>query len=143
MSIGCFVDKDHPPSPDEMKGALGETSPLWEKLLQFIEETYHMPGEVSFGGKNYGWNIWYRKGGKSLVSLYPQEESIVAQVVLGKDQVAKALELSLGEKVGKMVRETPQLHDGEWLFIPVTTERDVQDVEQLLLVKKRPVNKRS
>jgi hypothetical protein len=27
----------------------------------------------------------------------------VAQVVLGKDQVEKALELSLGEKVGKMV----------------------------------------
>jgi len=42
-----------------------------------------MPDEFSFGGKNYGWNIWYRKSGKSLVSLYPQEKSIVAQVVLG------------------------------------------------------------
>ncbi|MBA4375940.1 MAG: hypothetical protein C0401_07185 [Anaerolinea sp.] len=63
----------------------------------------------------------------------------MAQVVLGKEQVEKALCLRLGAKVGNMVRETPQLHDGKWLFIPVTTEVDVQDIEQLLLTKKRPV----
>ena len=49
--------------------------------------------------------------------------------------------------MGKMVsvkitvRETQQFHDGRWLFIPITTETDVQDVEQLLLGKKRPVCK--
>jgi hypothetical protein len=141
MSIGCFLDKNHPPSPDELKDALGETFLLWERLLQFIEDTYQLRVEFSYGGKNYGWNLWYRPGGKPLVSLYPQENGIVAQVVLGKDQVEKALALDLGEKVGKMVRETPQLHDGKWLFIPVATETDVRDVEQLLLVKKRPVKK--
>ena len=86
-----YIDKNHQPSPQESKEALGPSFPLWERLLQFIEDTYQMPGEFSFGGKNYGWNIWYRKSGKSLVSLYPQDKSIVAQVVLGKDQVEKAL----------------------------------------------------
>ena len=63
------------------------------------------------------------------------------QVVLGREQVEKALTLSLGANVSRVVHETPSLHDGRWLFIKITTETDVTDVEQLLLLKKRPVKK--
>jgi hypothetical protein len=143
MAVGCFLDKTRPPSPGDVKDALGECFPLWEGMLQFIEDTYQLRVEFSYGGKNYGWNLWYRPGGKALVSLYPQENSFVAQVVLGKDQLEKALGLSLGEKVGKMVQETPLLHDGKWLFISVDSQTDLQDVQRLLLVKKRPVMKKS
>ena len=139
MSIGCFVDKSRAPSPEEMRAALGPAFPYWERLMEFIAATYAIPPNLSFGGKNYGWNLRYRKGGKSLLSLYPQQNGFFAQVVLGKEQVEKALTLSLGEKVGTLVRDTPQLHDGKWLWIPVTCEADAADVEQLLLVKRRPV----
>lgn len=100
-----------------------------------------MPGELSWGGSKYGWNLWYRKSGKSLVSLYPQEGHFIAQVVLGREQVEKALALPLGGKVGGMVRDTPQLHDGKWLFISIDSARDVEDIMQLLLLKKKPVKK--
>jgi hypothetical protein len=62
-------------------------------------------------------------------------------VVLGKAQAEQALSLELGEKTSKMVRETPQLHDGRWLWIPVLDEADAEDVEQLLLVKMRPIQR--
>ena len=97
--------------------------------------------DMTYGGKNYGWNLWYRKSGRSLVSLYPQENAFIAQVVLGREQVEKALSLSLGENVGRVLHETPSLHDGRWLFIKITTETDLVDVEQLLMLKKRPVKK--
>ncbi len=139
MPIGFFLDKTHEPSAEEIAAALGAAKPWWDRLLAFIAETYQMPGEFSFGGKNYGWNMWYRKSGKSLVSLYPQKDSLIAQVVLGKAEVEQAEALTLGEHVGQVFRETPQLHDGRWLFIPVISAADVDDVEQLLLVKKRPV----
>ncbi len=142
MTISYFTDKSVQPSLSELKSVLNSAFPLWDSLVHFIDEHYQMAGELSYGGKNYGWNLWYRKSGKSLVSLYPQSESFVAQVVLGKAQVEKALGLELGAKVGDMVRETPQLHDGKWLFIPVTTETDVQDIERLLFVKKRPIKKK-
>ncbi len=142
MPIGCFVDKTRVPSAEEICEALGPAFPLWEALLQFIETNYQIPGALTYGGKNYGWNLWYRKSGKALASLYPQRGCFVAQVVLGKDQVAKALDLPLGEPVARLLRETPQLHDGKWLFISVTSPQDERDVEQLLLVKKRPVKKR-
>ena len=111
----------------------------WQSLVDFIAVQYQIPPDLNFGGKNYGWNLWYRKSGKTLVSLFPQQDGFVAQVILGKDQVEKALALDLGENVGCVLRETPQLHDGRWLFILVKTARDVQDVEQLLQLKRRPL----
>jgi hypothetical protein len=40
-----------------------------------------------------------------------------------------------------MLRENPQLRDGRWLFIPVTSLSDAEDVEKLMLVKMRPPRK--
>jgi len=142
MSIGCFLDKTQSPSPEELRTVMRDSYLLWERLVLFIDANYQIPGELSYGGKKYGWNLWYRKSGKSLVSLYPAEGNFVAQVVLGREQVERALALSLGETVGRMLRETPQLHDGKWLFIPVNSAEDEQDVEQLLRVKKNLVKRK-
>jgi len=139
MAIGIFTDKSHQPTEQEIQEAIGEAYPFWERLLRFIQTNYQIPGEMSFGGKNYGWNLWYRKSGKSLTSLFPQQDSFIAQIVLGREQSEKAASLELGQTVGRLVGETPQLHDGKWLFIPVSEEPDAQDVERLLLLKRRPI----
>jgi hypothetical protein len=107
---------------------------LWERAIRSVEAGGRVSGEwTTWGG---GWNIRYRRGGKSLVALYPQREGFVAQVVLGKAQAEQALALDLRDKVGKMLREQPQLRDGKWLYIPVLTTADVEDVEQLLDLKR-------
>ena len=135
MSVGYFVDRSHQPSPEEIRLALGSLYPLWERLTRFIDTNYQIAGEFSFWGPaKSGWNLRYRRKGKALVALYPQKERIIAQVVLGKAQAEQALSLKLGEKVSKMLREAPQLHDGRWLSIPVLNQADAEDVEQLLLV---------
>jgi hypothetical protein len=138
MSIGIFLDKDHQPTMSEVFDALGSKQPLWEKLTQFIASNYPISGGWNFGGKNYGWNVWYRKSGKTLVSLYPQQGGFVAQIVLGKNQVEQALDLKFGNNVGTILKETPKLHDGRWLFICVKTEKDIKDIEQLLQIKRKP-----
>ena len=138
MSIGSFCEKDHQPSTQEILHALGSKQPLWEKLTQFISDNYEIPGLLNFGGSKYGWNLWYRKSGKTLVTLYPNEEYFVAQIVLGRDQAKQALDLKLGRNVQKVMLSTPQLHDGQWLFIKVRTGKDVKDIEQLLQIKKHP-----
>jgi hypothetical protein len=143
MAISYFVDKSHPPRMEEVDKVLGTARSLWMQIVEYIATSYSMTGDMTYGGKNYGWNLWYRRSGKSLASLYPQENAFIAQVVLGREQVEKALALSLGDNVRRVVHDTPSLHDGRWLFIKITTETDVTDVEQLLLLKKRPVNKKN
>ena len=140
MTVGYFTDRGHPPAAGEIRSALDSRYPLWERLNRFIESNYQIDGEWSFWGPSKsGWNLRYRRKGRALIALYPQQERIIAQIVLGKAQAERALGLKLGEKVSKMLREAPQLHDGRWLFIPVLNAADAEDVEQLLLAKMRPV----
>ncbi len=73
MTIGLFADKDYQPTETAVLAALGAKRALWEELTQFIADNYPIPGEWNFGGKNYGWNLWYRKSGKTLITLYPQK----------------------------------------------------------------------
>jgi hypothetical protein len=129
--------------PEEIRRALGSRYNLWERLIRFIERNYRADGRFSrWGPQKSGWNLRFRSRGKALVALYPQDERIMVQVVLGKPAAARALELQLGDKVRQQLREAPQLHDGRWLFIAVREERDAEDVEQLLLVKVPPMGTR-
>ncbi len=139
MAISAFSDKGHRPDFEEVCGVLGSRQSLWLRLNQFMLDYYGLPGEWKFYGKSYGWIVWFRKGGRTIVSFYPQAEGVVAQIVLSASQVPAALALRLGAKTRHLIEETPQLHDGRWLFIPVRTERDARDVEQLILLKARPV----
>jgi len=144
MPVGSLLDKTHQPTPQDIQQTLGASWPFWDDLTRFLAETYpEIPPELSYGGKKYGWNLWYRKSGKSLLSLFPNEGYFVAQIVLGNAQVELALGLQLGEAVGTLLRETPQFHDGRWLFIPVRTGQDAADVKQLLGVKRRPKQAKS
>jgi len=139
MTGSCFTDPKHQPTPEEIRSALGSCFPLWERLTIFIEKSYRIEGTWStWGPAKSGWNLRYRRNGKSLTALHPQQERILAQIVLGKAQAERALQLELGEKISRMLREAPQLRDGRWLFIPVTSESDAKDVEKLLLAKMRP-----
>lgn len=142
MNIGYFIDRSHPPSPEEIRSALGSRYGLWERLRRFIETQFQISGEFSFWGpEKSGWNLRYREKGRALIALYLQQERIMAQVVLGKAQAEEALSLKLGKKVSKLLRESPQLRDGRWLFIPVLNEADAEDVEKLLRVKMRPTRR--
>ena len=135
MRISHFTDRKHPPSADEIRLVLGYKYELWERVIRTVEADDRVSGEwTTWGG---GWNVRYRRGGKSLVALYPQQGGFVAQVVLGRAQAEQALALDLGDEVGKMLRERPQLRDGKWLYIPVLTAADVEDVERLIELKRQ------
>jgi hypothetical protein len=137
-----FKISSQPPSQGEIRSVLGSRYPLWERLTRFIESNYQITGEFStWGPAGVGWGLRYRRKGRALLALYPGKDSIIAQVVLGKAQAKRALNLELGEKVSKLLREAPQLRDGRWLSIPVLDDADAADVEQLLLVKMRPVRR--
>ncbi len=136
MKMDTSADRSLPPSSEEIRFALGSRYTLWQRLTRIIEANDHVVGVWStWGPAKLGWGLRYRRKGKALVALYPQREKIIAQVVLGRAQAERALSLKFGEKVSKMLRDAPQLRDGRWLSIPVLIEADVEDIEQLLLVK--------
>jgi hypothetical protein len=139
MSIGLFTDKEHEPTQKEIAEELGPAAPLWKELIQFLRENYGMEGEFNHYGKKYGWTRRYRKSGKALISLFPAKDHFVAQVVLNPAQTEKALEAGLGKDTIHLIEEAHAYHDGRWLWIKVKSKRTLEDVKQLLLIKRKPV----
>ncbi|TET22689.1 MAG: DUF3788 domain-containing protein [Candidatus Stahlbacteria bacterium] len=141
MSMGIFTDKEHEPTRKEIAQALGQTSSLWEELIQFISDNYQMEGEFIHYGKKYGWTRRYRKSGKALTSLFPAKGYFVAQIVLNPPQTEKALGANLSKSTLQMIKEAKAYHDGRWLWIKVASKQTLKDVKQLLLIKRKPVKK--
>ena len=142
MAIGVFVDKEHKPTAAEIAVTLGSKRPLWENLNGFIADSYRLKSDFAFYGKNYGWALRYRKGGKALLSLYPGQDSFTAQIIIGQEQAEKALGLGLSKRVNKITEDAHPYPEGLWLFIKVESERALNDIKQLLTVKLQPIQKR-
>jgi hypothetical protein len=140
-----MMDKTNQPTDAEMIDFIGQpVAEAWTALRGFLVETYDIVPICNSGGKKYGWNLQYRIGGRPLCETYPEHGSFTALVILGKADLEQALERleAFGPTVHKALVESPRYHDGCWMYIrvadPLTCRQDVQDIEQLTLIKKKP-----
>jgi len=138
MSIGAFTDKQHQPTMDAVLDSIGAGRPAWESLDQYISENFRVQRDLRFYGKNYGWAVRVRKGGKALLSLYPRQDGFTVQIVLDESAVQSALRLKLGKNTRRAIEAAHPYPEGRWLFIAVESAKDVTDIKHLLDLKARP-----
>ena len=92
-------------------------------------------------------DLQHRIGGRPLCEMYPEKGSFTVLVVLGKKELDQALQRvdSFGLTVQRALKESPRYHDGCWMYIrvsdPKTCLQDAGDIEQLILIKKKPPRK--
>lgn len=144
-----MMDKTEQPTDADMINWIGQpVAEAWTALRRFLVETYDVVPVFNSGGKRYGWNLQYRFGGRPLCEIYPEHRSFTALVVLGKTELDHALERreAFGPTVRQALVETPRYHDGCWMYIRVSDtlscQQDVNDIEQLILIKKKPPRKK-
>jgi hypothetical protein len=140
-----MMDKSRQPTDVEMEKAIGEPiAGAWQDLRCFLEETYHINPIFNAGGKKYGWNLQHRVVGRPLCEIYPEHGSFTALVILGKSELEQALDKldSFGGTVRYALENSPRYHDGCWMYIrvadPLTCQQDTADLEQLILIKRKP-----
>ncbi|KAB3529584.1 DUF3788 family protein [Alkaliphilus serpentinus] len=124
------------PTENSMRKFIGESHivELWDRLITAIESNYNLDKCMKFGGKNYGWELQYKKGKKTIISIHPERKAFTILFTFGgkelesfeliKDQVSK-LTLDL-------VNSTKQYHDGKWIWLRVTEDVPFNDVLILL-----------
>ena len=137
MSVGFFVDKAQRTAQHELRAALSASAPLWDDLVRFLQEGCGCDGEFRFYGKNYGWALRFRKWGWALCSMYPGNGSFTAQIVLSPRLVARAAELPLTANTRGILDSTREYPEGRWLYLPVSSRQDVEDVQRLVSLKFR------
>jgi hypothetical protein len=135
-----MMDGTRAPTEQEIIDFIGEPAEgAWVKLRRFLKESYDIVPEMTFGGKN-GWDVRYRKSGRTLITLTPEKGAVRILVVLGREESEEALSMwnELSPKMHKLIENTKQLHDGRWLWIRLFQTKDAEDIERLLPIKRKP-----
>ncbi|WP_288859670.1 DUF3788 domain-containing protein [uncultured Flavonifractor sp.] len=132
------------PDENDMIALIGQSLyDVWQKLCAAIDKKYDMDRIWNSGGKAWTYEYKYRRGGKTLCSLYARENRMGFMVILGKDERAKfeAARNNYSELVQKIYDETKTYHDGKWLmFEPIDTSL-FGDFVQILAIKRKPNRK--
>lgn len=102
--------------------------PLYQKLIW------------NSGGKAWKYEYKYRRGGKTLCSLYARENCIGFMVIFGKDERANfEAERDSYTKATQAVYDKAQTYyDGKWLMFEPKDSALFSDFMRLLRIKRRP-----
>ncbi|NLW51673.1 MAG: DUF3788 domain-containing protein [Candidatus Brocadiaceae bacterium] len=137
-----MADLGHPPSDSEVADWIGEAAYRhWTRMAEWIEQLYpdvFCPEWLS-GGKKHGWSLRYKKS-RSFCTFIPEKGRFLLMIVFGSKERAKveAIRGALSPGTRRAYDEAPTYHDGKWLLLDVDDGRVLADIQQLLVLKRRP-----
>ena len=132
------------PSQSTMTDLLGQQLfEVWQKLCVVIDEKYEMERLWNAGGKNWIYEYKYRRGGKTLCSLYAKDNRIGFMIIFGKNEREKLEEIrdTLSDAVCRRYDEAKTYRDGKWVMFEPTDTSEFDDYMKLLAVKRKPNRK--
>jgi len=137
-----MLDPAGPPDPAEVTEWIGaRSSKRWADLTEFIRTQYPDVFETDwwFGGKKFGWSLRYKKS-KSFCNLIPERGRFMVLLVFGAEERVKVEEVlpALRSHVRDDYEAATTYHDGKWVATVVDSRQVLADVQQLLMLKRRP-----
>lgn len=82
-----------------------------------------------------GYNVKYRKSGKSLCTLYPEEGFFYCLVVVGKKEEAEVLLPELTPETQNLYQEAKPYNGARWLTLKVINEQTLEDIKALISLR--------
>lgn len=132
------------PSQSAMTELLGQPLfDVWQELCSMIDEKYEMERLWNTGGKNWTYEYKYRRGGKTLCSLYAKSHCVGFMIIFGKEERVKFEEIrgTLSEAVCRQYDEAKIYHDGKWVMFEPANTSEFGDYMKLLAIKRKPNRK--
>ncbi len=136
-------DAVHIPSYDDIREYLGVGKTSWDEITAYIGEEYQVKPKIEYSkcSAQPGWNVKYKKSGKSLCTLYPMEGYFIALVVVGPKEEE---EVNLGMDADLFTTYVKELYNntvysamGRWLMIEVKNKDVINDIKQLISIRVR------
>ncbi len=113
---------------------------LFDEFCLEMDKRYKASSKVEFSKCNweYGWNLKFKKSGKSLCTIYPRENYFTILVVIGKKEKEK-LENILSElsyEIQCLYHQTKEGNNQKWLMIDLEDMGEVySDVLRLIHIR--------
>lgn len=132
-------EQEHCPTLEEMSAYV--RNPVFDEFCSEISGKYHIKEKMEFSKCSWemGWNIKFRKSGKSLCTIYPRENYFTVLVVVGKKE-KDPVEMFLPEGSPAMREIYHQTREGngqKWLMIDLEDcDNLYEDVIRLIDIRK-------
>ncbi len=121
----------------EFKTQLGQSYPAFSSLIEFLRSNYVMDELLN---KN---EFKFRRSGKTLVTFYLEEGFFKTLIIFGKIEREKfdLLRHEFSDYIQNYYDSSKTYHDGKWMFIEIHDSSCIEDICNMLKIKKRPNRK--
>ena len=131
---------DRQPTPEQISAYM--KSSLWEMFCTRLEQGYNVQPSYAYSQCSAapGWNVKYRKGGRALCTLYPNQGYFTCLVSVGQKEAAEAEMLlsACTEYIRTLYWHTKPFNGSRWMMIDVTSQDILQDVCKLIALRVSP-----
>lgn len=131
-------DFKHIPNEYEMSDCINNE--LWNKFCEFIKSNYNVNPRFEFSkcSLEYGWNIKFKKGSRTLCTVYPRENYFCVMLVIGKKEKEKFENLlhSFCIEIQEAYQNTRECNNQKRLMIDLEDDnRKYEDVKKILNIR--------
>lgn len=132
-------DQTYCPTLEELGDFVGND--LFNKFCSEISARYQTDARIEYSKCSMarGWNIKYKKAGKSLCTIYPREQFFTVLVVIGQKEKEQAEELlsECDPLIREVYHRTQEGNGQRWLMIDLEDENGVfEDVLRLIKIRR-------
>lgn len=133
-------DINYMPTLDEISNYTGIS--LFNELCRHMDDTYKAICKIEYSKDVYaqGWNVKFRKSGKSLCVIYPKKDYLTVLVVVSskeKETVERILP-SLSVELQNLYHSTKEGNGQRWLMIDVYSHDSVyEDILKLIQIRRQ------
>lgn len=117
-------------------------NPLWNDLCFFIEQTFSVLPQIEYSkcSAARGWNVKYKKGSRSICTLYPNEKYFTILVTIGSKEAMETeiRLLSFDSKIQDLYHSTKPFNGARWLMIDVINSDILANVKDLICIRTKP-----
>lgn len=85
----------------------------------------------------------FKQGQKTIVTIYIHEDKFTFLIILGKKEreIFEARRNEFSQYIQEYYDSSRTYHDGKWMFIDVTSPEQLEEIKQLIIIKKKPNRK--
>lgn len=134
-----LMDKDCCPTLEEVGEYTG--NPLFTQFCAQMKAQYKCSGKIEYSACSWekGWNIKFRKAGRTLCTIYPKEGYFRVMVVIGtKEKEAVQAELAdYTAELREIYGQTKEGNGQKWMTIDLEDEGGLyRDVLRLIEIRR-------
>ena len=132
-------NKQYCPVIEEIGACIG--NPVFDDFCKDMKQKYKCSEKIEFSACSLapGWNIKFKKSGKTLCTIYPGEAFFTTMVVVGKKEKERVEEIlpECDIRLQEIYHRTKEGNGARWLMIDLEDKDSMyDDVFRLIAIRK-------